>query len=530
MRSQRHIINKQIIEIQLSQKGDTFAMQQKLSKLYQDQLVPVLDAQLDTYCEYDQEKHYQMDRLTIDLGKVNLEDMSKLFNEKLKEVLSGMDAGNDLHSNELEEFKEGKLPKKTPLKAVSYYLQTGRLPWWADQHTKSYVLEQLDQLLAHPDPTFKKLLSELTSNSVYIDRFIGICTSTQLEQSLQILANYSVKDVLKTKEELIAKINQTSHQNKLRSNNAKITKTFWITAFEQVSRVENYQSLKEHCIQKIVATLDIHTNNTKNTNNDVSVIRTLTTGYKKQYPTDKTWQYVFEKLSGVVNHAAFYQLSNAIHKELRQLLEIVKGGDKTKNQAYLNRLEVVLKQLQSTTRSTVIEKQQSQFEDTDFISIENAGLLLLWPFLPRFFENLGLMEDKTFIDENAKHKAAFALQYLCDADEFELFEGVLPLNKVLCGVSIEEPLNLTLLSEEEKEIANGLLLAVIKQGPHWKNLSVEGLRASYLCRKGSLRIQDSHWLLQVQKETHDITLQKLPWSCSTIKLPWMKRPMMVEWL
>lgn len=530
MRSQRHIINTQIIEVQLPKEGDTFAMQQKLSKLYQDQLVPVLDAQLDAYCRYDQEKHYQMDRLTIDLGKVNLEDMSKLFNEKLNEVLSEMDTGNDSDSNSVEELKVVKLPKKTPLKAVSYYLQTGRLPWWADQHTKSYVLEQLDQLLAHPDPTFKKLLSELTSKSSYIDRFMSICTSTQLAQSLQILADYSVKDVLKTKEELIAKIDRNSKQNTVRTNNAKITNTFWTIAFQQVSRVENYQSLKKHCIHKTSVALDIHTSNTKSADNDVSVIRTLTAGFIKQYSADRTWQSIFGKLSGVVNHTTFYKLSNTIHKELRQLLEIVKGADKAKKQAYLDRLEVLLKQIQSTTRSTVIEKLQSQFEDTDFISIENAGLLLLWPFLPRFFENLRLMENKTFIDKNAQHKAAFALQYLSDADESELFEGVVPLNKVLCGIPLEEPLTLVMLSEKEKEIANGLLRAVIKQGPHWKNLSIEGLRASYLRRQGSLRIQDSHWLVQVEKQTHDITLQKLPWSCSTIKLPWMTRPMMVEWL
>ncbi|MBQ0733530.1 contractile injection system tape measure protein [Aquimarina celericrescens] len=530
MRPQRHIVNTQIIEVQLPKEGDTFAMQQKLSKLYQDQLVPVLDAQLNAYCGYDQEKHYQIDRLTIDLGKVNLKDMSKLFHEKLKEVLSEMDAGNDSDSNRGVKLKEERLPKKTPLKAVSYYLQTGRLPWWADQQTKSYVLEQLDQLLAHPDPTFKKLLSELTAKSSYIDRYTSICTSTQLAQSLQVLANYSVKDVLKIKEELIAEINRNPRRNIVKHNKAKITNTFWAIAFDQVSMAENYKSLKDHCIQKTLATLNIHTKNTKSTDNDVSVIRKLTRGYKEQYSADRNWQYVFEKLSGVVNHVTFYQASNAIHKELRQLLETLKGLDKTKNQAYLNRLEVMLKQMQSTGRPTVIEKLQSQFEDTDFISIENAGLLLLWPFLPRFFENLGLMEEKTFIDENAEHKAVCALQYLCDADESELFEGVLPLNKVLCDIPLEEPITFVMLSEEEKEIANGLLHAVIKQGPHWKNLSLEGLRASYLRRQGSLRIQDSHWLLQVQKETHDITLQKLPWGCSTIKLPWMTRPMMVEWL
>ena len=92
------------------------------------------------------------------------------------------------------------------------------------------------------------------------------------------------------------------------------------------------------------------------------------------------------------------------------------------------------------------------------------------------------------------------------------------------------PLKVSELTEEEKEVAEGLLTAVIAQGPHWKNLSIEGFRSSYLCRPGSLRTRDGHWLLQVQRETHDITLEKLPWGFHTVKLPWMSEVLVVEWL
>ncbi|MCB0374558.1 MAG: hypothetical protein KDD04_01415, partial [Sinomicrobium sp.] len=196
----------------------------------------------------------------------------------------------------------------------------------------------------------------------------------------------------------------------------------------------------------------------------------------------------------------------------------------------LHALETVMKQMRPGPVPAVIEKLRSEFEDTDFIPVQNAGLVLLWPFLQRFFENLELITGKAFYDEAARNKAACALQYLSDEKEAELFEGKLILNKVLCGIPPEDIVEPVQLSTEEKAIAAGLLQAVISRGPHWQNLSPEGFRTSYLRREGLLRSQDDHWLLQVKKETYDITLEKLPWGFTTVKLPWMQEPLTVEWI
>ncbi|OYU84394.1 MAG: hypothetical protein CFE45_25930, partial [Burkholderiales bacterium PBB5] len=74
------------------------------------------------------------------------------------------------------------------------------------------------------------------------------------------------------------------------------------------------------------------------------------------------------------------------------------------------------------------------------------------------------------------------------------------------------------------------LLAAVRQ--HWAALSgtgIDGLRLSFLQRRGLLRRTDGAWQLHVQAEPFDVLLELLPWGISLVKLPWMPQPLMVAW-
>ena len=60
-------------------------------------------------------------------------------------------------------------------------------------------------------------------------------------------------------------------------------------------------------------------------------------------------------------------------------------------------------------------------------------------------------------------------------------------------------------------------------------LSVDGLRGSFLLRRGQLSAVDGHHLLRVERESWDIVLARLPWSTSFVKLPWMATLLQVQW-
>jgi len=163
------------------------------------------------------------------------------------------------------------------------------------------------------------------------------------------------------------------------------------------------------------------------------------------------------------------------------------------------------------------------------IYIHNAGLVLLHPLLPHFFQRIGLTEKNQFIDETARHRAAHLLQFLADGRQ-EHPEQELVLNKMLCDIPVEEtiPLQIT-LTEMEKEVAGQLMEVLRQQWEKMKNTSVEALRLSFLQREGALTSIQDGWQLQVEQKGIDVLLQYLPWSWRMIRLPWMNKILYTEW-
>jgi hypothetical protein len=169
------------------------------------------------------------------------------------------------------------------------------------------------------------------------------------------------------------------------------------------------------------------------------------------------------------------------------------------------------------------------FSDADELYIDNAGLVILTPFLVRFFERLGLLEDKQFKDDDAVHRAVGVLQYLVTEDPAPA-EYLLPLCKLLCGMELNTVFTFgPSVSPTEAAECENLLTAVIAHTPILKNMSLPSFRGTFLIRQGVLSTRDGTWLLQVERQTYDVVLDRFPWTVQWVKLPWMEAPLRVEW-
>jgi hypothetical protein len=163
------------------------------------------------------------------------------------------------------------------------------------------------------------------------------------------------------------------------------------------------------------------------------------------------------------------------------------------------------------------------------VYISNAGLVLVHPFLQRFFSLSGLLEKRKFKDEAAAHKAVHLLQYLVNKGE-KTEEHQLVLNKILCGIPLSEPIDRDIeLTEEDKETCESLLQGVVENWPILKKTSNDNFRVSLLQREGRLTGDETSWRLKVEERGYDVLLDKLPWTISMIKLPWMEKVINVEW-
>lgn len=168
-------------------------------------------------------------------------------------------------------------------------------------------------------------------------------------------------------------------------------------------------------------------------------------------------------------------------------------------------------------------------DTADHLFIQNAGLILLHPYLPTLFERLNLLESKQFRDEESKAYAICALQYLGRGD-VAMEEKELALNKLLCGWSIYKELTtFPTLSEEDKKLCDSLLEAVIQNWNALGELSIDSFRTRFLMREALLSQKIVEWQLRVEQKPFDLLLTQLPWTISYTLLFWMEKRISVEW-
>lgn len=160
--------------------------------------------------------------------------------------------------------------------------------------------------------------------------------------------------------------------------------------------------------------------------------------------------------------------------------------------------------------------------------VYNAGLVLFWPFLQRYFQYQGLVEDQRFRSPLAQEQAVCLLQQMV-APPGDWNESELSLPKLLCGLPTDAIVDTAATPPPTEDVDAVLIEAVLA---HWTlagQLSPAAFRQAWLCRKGTLRIREDHWLLRVERLAHDVLLEGLPWDIAYISLPWMPHVLYVDW-
>jgi len=163
------------------------------------------------------------------------------------------------------------------------------------------------------------------------------------------------------------------------------------------------------------------------------------------------------------------------------------------------------------------------------ISIDNAGLVLFWPFLGRFFTSLGMVDKSGMKSEKIRERSIQLLQVIASGKEvFE--ECDLVLNKILCGASPDFPVLPRIeLTAEEIALCDKLIKGTIYNWEKLRGSSIDTFRETFILREGRLYLKENRWELIVEKKAFDVLLDTLPWNISMINLSWMDTRIIVEW-
>ncbi|WP_289659389.1 contractile injection system tape measure protein [Flavobacterium panacagri] len=235
------------------------------------------------------------------------------------------------------------------------------------------------------------------------------------------------------------------------------------------------------------------------------------------------WEVITKKGISKKNFVAdlekyIYQFPPALQLGLKEII-------RTENQTVpiLKQTEIIskMKEIKSTEKSKNNLKQG--------IAIRNAGIVLLNAYIPMLFERLKLTSENKFVSNEHQVRAVQYLQYVITGMQ-ETEEFYLPLNKVLCGLPLSNTIpDFIEIADQEKQLINGLIQAVISHWPAIGDCSINGFRGNWLVRDGILVELEDKWELIVDKRAYDILINKSPFAFSIIKYHWIDKPLHVIW-
>lgn len=469
---QKHIVHKQKVTLHLSHPDDAFSLQGRVSNLLQQELKKSMEVLFDEM--FDEGKIVRINKLDIQLDNIEKDNLEKelpdAFAKALKTELQKIKDGRHEAENIVAVTREESLAE-----SLIHFLRFGYLPWYSVASKMNEWEDQLVNELSLKDwqRIFVMLQQERTQEKM-IERLARQFSDDFLATFFEKITGRETKEMKPLVEDLIEVTIQTTVSNK---KDAGLI--VWIKTFKALMKDVSGKNVEEFVLWKLI------TSETEVTKLDGLVVDKLKTDLVKQ---------ALEKVQER-NESSF------LSQEQNEKTEAEKsaGNKKEKVQTYRA------------------------------VYVKHAGLVILHPFLQAYFKELDLLNEKNFVDE-AKQKRAILLLYHLSTNKKEVPEFDAVLQKILCGLELDETIPSAIeLTEKEKVESEQLLRTVMSYWPPLKSSSVPALQQTFLQREGKLSKTDSGWLLQVEQKTLDILLNKLPWGFSTIKLPWMPDILNVEW-
>jgi Contractile injection system tape measure protein len=500
-----HIINKEVFEFECMHSNHAFEIKKKFGYDVQYKISGIIDRAYSRLADENTEMRIPL--LEIDLGKISfgrLEEeiilaFEKVFYAKLSEK-----------KNYRQKHEKSSVRKEqSSFEIVKFFLLTGRLPWFAGKQDENYLADLFDEIFGIPNESVLRFILLNIGSEQFIERLVAQADALHIDQVIRLL-ELEEELVLSMETGLRSTIEEIILILKGRSVEGK-------TANETISLLESDIETPSQAAKRLISYIS---------GNVMTLALTL---------RRTALEIILKLIAGkndISTSEEFYKLLEKILAEKLELRRSTLHSISLKER-YTPKLPAAMVQAKNKLEESriVASEEQQEKVDTETVKfyISNAGLVLIANYLPAFFNELKLLEEGNFINKSNQVNAVFLLHYLCTERE-EAPEYILPLNKILCGLSMDETLpSSVLLDEDEKKECDELLNEMIINWQKIGNLSIDGLRESFLNREGILIYENTGWKLKVEKEGYDLLLESLPWSFSHIKLSWMQDLIITEW-
>lgn len=509
-----HIIRNVNFQVDFEKMEEGLGLQEDLSLIFHQKIEPALQQLFDTYSSED--FTIKIDKMVVDCGAVDNTNWEEMLLTKIREQVEEV-----LRSEKNNEKKQVS-KVKTANEVFFYFLKQGYFPW----NSPFSDTESLERNISIGGALISEI-EYLASKSHYI--LTRISNSFSKEFYIQLLHEINKNSDTWVKELSIEFLKQNNPNLEMqvefltiflfhRRGKKHSTSTVFLKELLNSQYLFSDSKFINYLISKISEQSELQASL-------ISLIKSQSLSPLEKVKAKRILEKIGHSKPDIDRVPWF--------RDCKVLLDKAVYLSDDGYKALSNQIDPIL---QKPTKQPEIENFATREQKThkeelleESIYIQNAGMVILHPFLTTLFENINLVKDKTFVTPKHRNQAIGLLEFLVWGEN-KHSENFLSLNKILCGMSPEDlwmgefemPQNLKNEGEE-------LLTEVIRHWEVLKNTGIDGLRETFLQRPGKLSHSQNGWKLIVEQKTVDILIGSLPWGLGIIKLPWMPEMLFVEW-
>lgn len=488
------------MDLHLAERKKADDIQERVSIICYEQIIPALSEICDKLTE--NQEQLLLNRLELDVGVIQEGELEKelvdklisKFEEQIRELIltSIIDDGATSFAGNKEQSKN--MTGRTGVELLMYFFRMGTVPWW-NPYLKTDLREWIKEQFSEDAQSLISVLEQELGSHAVRARVIHYFSDAQFQRFFEI---HKLTDIFQFYVSVKRMIQSEYKQGYAKWN--KMRTVFLDVLLSRLGKAGSVTSKPPF-----------------------SDSQPLSAAQKQRMVAGAVYLLVEEH--GVPRNI------------FDELISVKKPGTQIFS---AGKWEQVYDEVEARMKSEVIKEEQGPDQESDiqtgtsvsedrFIEIDNAGLVLLWPYLDTLFEHLGFVEDGAFVSDSATHRAVHLLHFISIGHE-EGEEHEWPLNKLLCGLEPEAFVSEDIeLSDREKEEAVAMVKSAIDRWKALKNTSIAGFRETFLLRHGIIASDLHGWKVEIERTTYDILLDKLPWPISIIKLPWNEEIIHVQW-
>lgn len=489
MNKNSHSIQKVFLEIDTPSMAMANSIKNNLAMFVQNEVIPIFEKHFNSIKNIDNQI-IQIEKLEINLesiiGKNDVSFSSNdIKNQIEKEVQKAL---NELQKNTKKEDKRDLeiltiSPEDKDLKTLLYFIENGSMPWWISNGNEADFFKKISPDQFEND-VFRIPFRRLMEHKKVQNRIINQFSNPEIMLLISVVLGLEKQQKTISKNILTDFLNQKTHAFKT---------AFWQLIFD---------FWKE---KKPISLIQFY--------------------YKEES------QFLSEKISfeNYIQNIKTLAMLDFSTEELIKMKTDYLVSEKEKSIVTAN--SDTIKEETAPQSEILPIKEESIIEDGTIDSkscyVQNAGLIILHPFLKEMLKSCDLIDDNNTLLN--KELAAHILHYVATKREND-YEHLMLFEKFLCGIPLQQSIQREIkIDDKHKQHAEEMLDSAVYHWSALKNTSTAVLRSEFLQREGKLDWSESNPKLTIERKTQDLLLEKIPWNISIVKIPWIQKLIYTQW-